>query len=118
MIGVPAGRYVITDIVTIEELGHGPQGAGARPLGALLPGPAGEDPAQPRRTTGGRPTSNYSWSGGFVEIRGRPRSRLLARVVAPAERGPWSWRSIPTRPAGSRSATTSGWCSATRATTR
>jgi hypothetical protein len=41
----------------------------------------------PGETTSGRPTSNYSWSGGFLRISGRFDRSTIARITAPAPRG-------------------------------
>ncbi|HMO86757.1 MAG TPA: hypothetical protein PKC18_17750, partial [Lacipirellulaceae bacterium] len=38
-------------------------------------------------TTTGLPTTNYSWSGGFLWVRGGGQPRRLAAVVAAADRG-------------------------------
>lgn len=38
-------------------------------------------------TTSGKATSNYSWSGGIVWAKGRPSSKVLAKVTKTAHRG-------------------------------
>lgn len=38
-------------------------------------------------TTGGRPTSNYSWSGGFIKIEGDYNSKDITKVIQVSKRG-------------------------------
>jgi hypothetical protein len=93
--GVPAGRYVITGILSIDASGTVLKGEGPDRSVLVCPRPLEE--IRPRRgqRTDRTPTSNYSWSGGFVEIRGRGASQPIARVVAPARRGAFELRIDP-----------------------
>lgn len=84
---VPAGKYVITDFVTIDASRTVLQGEGPGRSVLYFPTPLEEIQPNPGATTTGRPTSNYSWSGGFFEMRGRLSDRRLSEVTAPARRG-------------------------------
>lgn len=87
VIAIPAGRYVITDILEIRHSGTVLQGAGPGKSVFYVPTPLETIRPNMGATTSGRPTSNYSWSGGIVWARGRWDDRLLARVTRPAVRG-------------------------------
>ena len=65
-IGIPAGRYVITDILTISESSTVLQGAGPQLTVLYVPKPLESIRPNMGATTTGQPTSNYSWSGGIV----------------------------------------------------
>lgn len=87
MIFIPAGRYVITDIIEISKSGIFLRGAGSGKT--ILHCPQDLEDIRPNmgETTSGRPTSNYSWSGGFVWVKGDDEGEQLATVVEPAGRG-------------------------------
>ena len=87
VIGVPAGRYVITDFLYIRSSGTCLKGAGPDKSVLYFPTPLNEIKPNWGATTSGRKTSNYSWSGGFVCIVGSPSRQVLANVTAPAKRG-------------------------------
>jgi hypothetical protein len=87
VIEVPAGRYVITNVLEITRPNLVLRSEGPDVSVLYCPRPLEEVRPNQGATTTGRPTSNYSWSGGFVWLRGDFRSRVLARVVEPAERG-------------------------------
>jgi hypothetical protein len=87
VIAVPPGRYVITDIIDLTGSGTVLQGAGPQQTTLYVPLPLEKIRSNMGATTGGRPTSNYSWSGGILWARGQEDSTLLARVTAPARRG-------------------------------
>jgi hypothetical protein len=84
---IPAGRYVISDIVEIRKPGIVLRGAG--PAQTTIYCPKDLEDVRPNMgfTTSGRPTSNYSWSGGFLWVTGSSQGEQLANVVAPATRG-------------------------------
>ena len=86
-ISVPAGRYVITDVLTIETSGAVLLGEDPRTSVLYCPTPLEVIRPNPGATTSGRPTSNYSWSGGFIDVRGAISSEVLARLIADAPRG-------------------------------
>ncbi len=84
---IPAGRYVLSDIIWIKKPGIVLRGAGEgktvlfinRELEDVLPNMGA--------TTSGRPTSNYSWSGGFIWVKGSYRDEKVAEIVSPVKRG-------------------------------
>lgn len=84
---IPAGRYVISDLVEINQPGVVLRGAG--PKTTILYFPKDLEDVRPNMgaTTSGRPTSNYSWSGGFLRVSGRDDGKKLASIVEPAGRG-------------------------------
>ena len=89
VIGIPAGRYVLSDVLEITTASTVLKGAGAdkttlvftKGLQALRPTTA--------ETGGGKATNAWSWSGGLVWFKGRnPVGAVLTQVVAPgAKRG-------------------------------
>jgi hypothetical protein len=87
VIAIPPGRYVITDIIDLDESGTVLQGAGPQQTTLYVPVPLEKIRSNMGATTGGRPTSNYSWSGGILWARGSDDSTLLAKVTAAARRG-------------------------------
>ncbi len=84
---VPEGRYKITQILTLAKSGVVLRGAG--PTKSVLFCPKSLTDIQPNwgATTSGKPTSNYSWSGGILRVQGNFQSKQLAKVTAPAKRG-------------------------------
>jgi hypothetical protein len=91
-IEVPPGRYKITRPLEITR----PHVLlrGARPDRTILyfPTPLNEIKPNWGATTTGTRTSNYSWSGGFVTIRGNLQAKALVTVVGEAKRGDTSLR--------------------------
>jgi len=86
-IEVPAGRYRITDRLDITRPGVVLRGEGPDKSILFFPTPLNEIRPNWGATTTGERTSNYSWSGGFIELRGRFGSQNLADIVQPARRG-------------------------------
>lgn len=84
---VPPGRYVITDFLEIKRSGTLLRGADPKDTILVFPKPLNDIKPNWGATTTGEKTSNYSWSGGFVVIRGSLQSRPLAQIVQPAKRG-------------------------------
>jgi hypothetical protein len=84
---VPPGRYVITNILEIRKSGVVLKGAGPDKTVLFFPRTLHDIKPNMGATTGGRPTSNYSWSGGFVWLKGHSRGRKLADATPPARRG-------------------------------
>ncbi|MEI7730339.1 MAG: glycosyl hydrolase family 28-related protein [Verrucomicrobiota bacterium] len=86
-IEIPAGRYKITQIIEIRKPNLVLRGADPKNTVLFCPIPLEKIKPNMGMNTGGRPTSNYSWSGGFLSLRGDPRSKMLATVTAEARRG-------------------------------
>src|SRR4051794_22335394 len=87
VIAISPGRYLLTDIIDIRKPNLVLRGAG--PAKTTLYFPKFLDDVRPNmgHTTTGEATSNYSWSGGFIWVRGDYANRDLATVTAPAQRG-------------------------------
>jgi len=84
---IPEGRYRITDMVRIRKPNLVLRGAGPEKSILFFPTPLSEIRPNPGRTTSGRPTSNYSWSGGLVWISGSIRMNRIAPIAREAKRG-------------------------------
>ncbi len=84
---VPEGRYRITRPLRVEKSNIVIRGAGPEKTILYCPVPLNVIEPNDGATTGGRPTSNYSWSGGFVTIQGRAGGDALTSVAQPAARG-------------------------------
>ena len=84
---VPAGRYRITDFLYMRYSGTCLLGEGPEESVLFFPTPLHTIKPNIGATTTGQPTSNYSWSGGFVYIEGSTSQTVLAEVIAPANRG-------------------------------
>jgi hypothetical protein len=84
---VPAGRYIISDILRITRPGVVLRGAGTERTTLYFPRPLEAIEPDTGATTGGRPTSNYSWSGGLVRLQGSFGSRVLTPITEGAVRG-------------------------------
>jgi hypothetical protein len=91
-IEIPAGRYLVSDIVEIRRPGVVLRGAGPEKTTIYVSKTLQEVRPNMAATTDGRPTSNYSWSGGFFWFRGDFRSAPLADVVGAAKLGERSIR--------------------------
>lgn len=86
-IAVPAGEYLITDQLVIRQSGTVLQGVGIEKTKLLFPTPLNKIKPNWGATTTGRRTSNYSWSGGFIWVKGKLSERKLATVNESAKRG-------------------------------
>ena len=87
VIEVPPGRYKITKILEITHRRVVLHGAGPDKSILFFPTPLNDIKPDWSATTGGKRTSNYSWSGGFVWLKGEIGQKTLATVTAPAKRG-------------------------------
>ena len=86
-IEVPPGRYKITKILEITRCGVVLRGAGPDQSVLFFPTPLNDIKPNWGATTTGQRTSNYSWSGGFVWIRGAIPVQTVATISATARRG-------------------------------
>lgn len=84
---IPAGRYLVTDIVEIKRSGVVLRGEGPEKTTIYINKTLQEVKPNMAATTDGRPTSNYSWSGGFFWMRGSFGSQQLATVTKAAKLG-------------------------------
>jgi hypothetical protein len=84
---VPAGRYKITDFLTIDKSNFVLRGEGRDKSILVCPKPLEEIRPLSSRTTEGRSTSGYSWSGGIVRVSGKLIGAPLGKLKTRAERG-------------------------------
>lgn len=84
---IPEGRYVITKMLVIDKTSIVLRGEGPDKTTLYFPTPLNDIQPNWGATTSGRPTSNYSWSGGFIAIRGDYQGKRLAEIAEPALRG-------------------------------
>ena len=87
VIFIPAGRYAISDILWIKKPNLVLRGEGPEKTILVFPKSLDDVRPNPSQTTSGRPTSNYSWSGGFIWIKGNYRMETIAPVIKAAKRG-------------------------------
>lgn len=87
VIAIPQGRYVITEIIEIRASGTVLQGAGPQETIIYVPQPLEQIRSNMGATTSGRPTSNYSWSGGIILAKGSWDRKTLAKATGAAKRG-------------------------------
>jgi len=86
-IEVPAGRYRITRLLEINRPNVVLRGAGPDKSILFFPTPLNDIKPNWGATTTGQRTSNYSWSGGFITVRGSFGSKKLADVNGSPQRG-------------------------------
>lgn len=86
-IEIPPGRFVITDILEIKRSGVVLRGAGPNQTVLFFPKPLQAVHPLMSATTEGKPTSEYSWAGGFVWFKGATGGRLLTAISGEAQRG-------------------------------
>jgi hypothetical protein len=86
-IEIPPGRYRITRILEITRCGVVLRGAGPDKTVLFFPIPLNEIKPNWGATTTGQRTSNYSWSGGFISLRGGFSTALLTSITGAALRG-------------------------------
>lgn len=84
---VPPGRYVITDVLEIEKPGLVLRGAGPDKTVLFFPRPLNDVRPNWGATTTGKKTSNYSWGGGYIVIKGGSGGSGLGRLAKRAKRG-------------------------------
>lgn len=86
-IEVPPGRYRITGLLEITRPNVVLRGAGPERTVLFFPTPLNDIKPNWGATTTGQKTSNYSWSGGFISVRGNFQSKKLTDIAAIARRG-------------------------------
>lgn len=86
-ISIPAGRYLISDILWIKKPNLVLRGEGPGKTILVFPKPLDDVLPNMSATTSGRPTSNYSWSGGFVWIKGSYGIKTICPVTSESKRG-------------------------------
>ena len=86
-IEVPPGRYRITGLLEITRPHVVLRGAGPEQTVLFFPKPLNDIKPNWGATTTGQKTSNYSWSGGFVTVRGSFQSKKLTDITGTAKRG-------------------------------
>lgn len=86
-IEVPPGRYRITNLLEITRPGVVLRGAGPDKSILFFPTPLNDIKPNWGATTTGERTSNYSWSGGFITVRGRLGGAKITEITQPAQRG-------------------------------
>lgn len=86
-IEIPAGRYIITNILEITHSGVVLRGAGPNKTILYFPIPLQTIKPDWSATTEGKKTSEYSWVGGLVWFEGDFGDRVFADVTAEAHRG-------------------------------
>jgi hypothetical protein len=84
---VPPGRYLLGDILWIKKSGIVLRGAGADQSILFFPKTLETVRPNPSSTTSGRATSGYSWSGGFVWVKGYVALNFLGHITENAPRG-------------------------------
>ena len=94
VVHIPAGRYRLSTILRIQTSGVVLRGEGPGRTTLLFARSMEDVQPNPSATTGGRPTSAWSWSGGLITVgdKGAPRGPFVAQVVASARRGERSLR--------------------------
>lgn len=84
---IPEGRYLLSDILWIKKSNIVLRGEGGDKT--VLHFTRELEDVQPNMgaTTSGRPTSNYSWSGGFLWVKGQMTSKPISAIVSECTRG-------------------------------
>jgi hypothetical protein len=86
-IEIPEGRYKLSRVFEIQRPGVVLRGAGPDKTILLFNVPLNDIKPNWGATTTGDRTSNYSWSGGYLVIRGQFGSKPICDITAAADRG-------------------------------
>ncbi len=84
---VPAGRYKISSLIEIQKSDIVLRGSGPNRSTLVFTKPLNDIRPNWGATTSGKRTSNYSWSGGLVWIKGSIKTPVVTGITAPAKRG-------------------------------
>ena len=84
---VPEGKYVIRKVIEISRPNLVLRGAGRDKTMLYCPVPLNDIKPNWGATTGGQRTSNYSWSGGFLAVKGSFGGEKLAAIAGHTARG-------------------------------
>lgn len=84
---IPAGRYLISDIIWLEKPNLVLRGEGPGKTVITTNRTLEEVKPNMGATTSGKPTSRYSWSGGFLWMKGNIRDQKLAQITSEMKRG-------------------------------
>jgi len=86
-IRIPAGRYIITDFLVIDRPNLVLRGDGPDKTTLFFPKPLTDVRPDWGKTTSGKRTSNYSWSGGYLVLKGAIARPTPTRITQTARRG-------------------------------
>ena len=84
---IPAGKYVITDMIRITKSNVVLRGAGADKTILYFPISLTDVLPDWKSNGGGKKTSNYSWSGGLINFKGDYGSSVITTITSPAKYG-------------------------------
>ncbi|HEY3322569.1 MAG TPA: glycosyl hydrolase family 28-related protein [Planctomycetota bacterium] len=84
---IPAGKYVITDFLEIDKSNLVLRGEGPGKTALFFPKYLNDIKPNWGATTSGQKTSNYSWGGGYIVIKGSNGGKALGKIAEPAKRG-------------------------------
>ena len=84
---IPEGRYILRDILWIKKSNIVLRGEGTDKT--ILHFPVEMEDVRPNTsaTTSGRPTSGYSWSGGFIWVKGWAPQKVFSSITSEHKRG-------------------------------
>ncbi|WP_309397905.1 glycosyl hydrolase family 28-related protein [Cerasicoccus maritimus] len=84
---VPEGRYVISDILWIKKPNFVMRGEGPDKTTLFLNKPLQEIKPHASKRANGEPVSEYSWSGGFLWMKGRYLETFITNISQSSKRG-------------------------------
>lgn len=88
LIEIPAGRFVLNDVLELRRSGTVLRGAGSDKTILLFRKPLEDLRPKAAQTDGKQPTTGWSWGGGLITIGGdEAKPEKIVRVSAPARRG-------------------------------